>query len=188
MKIPRLSVPAALLLAGLGVALPAHAKVYWQNADLLGDFFQKAKNPDRKVGYKPVRLSQAEADAIGKQIGAPVKTNWNVYLAEDGPKRVGYAVLDAELGLHELIDYGVHFDPAGTIQRIEIREYREPYGDEVRLPRYRQQFVGKTARDPITAGQDISIITGASISSKSVALGVKRDTLVVATALKNGQL
>jgi Na+-translocating ferredoxin:NAD+ oxidoreductase subunit G len=46
--------------------------------------------------------------------------------------------------------------------------------------------VGKTAADPIVAGKDISIVSGASISSKSVALGVKRDTLVLQAALKNG--
>ena len=41
--------------------------------------------------------------------------------------------------------------------------YREAYGDQVRSERFREQFVGKTARDPITAGQDIDIISGATL-------------------------
>jgi hypothetical protein len=64
----------------------------------------------------------------------------------------------------------------------------EPYGDEVRSDRFRAQFQGKTAGDPITAGKDIDIVSGATISSRSMALGVKRDALILQTALKNGSL
>jgi hypothetical protein len=180
--------PAGLFLAVLGAAVPAHATVYWANGDLLADFFQTAKNPGRKVRYKPFSLSAADAAAIGKQVGTEVKQSWSIYIAEEGDpaKRVGYAVLDDELGLHEPILYGVRFGLGGAVDRVEIREYREPYGDQVRQASFRDQFVGKTAKDPIVAGQDISIVSGASISSKSMAHGVKRDTLVLDNALKNG--
>jgi hypothetical protein len=188
MNTRRFSLAAAPLLAFLGAALPAHATDYWTNGDLLADFFQTAKNPGRKVRYKPFTLSDADATAIARKLGSPVKKTWSVYVAEeaDPPKRVGFALLDAEIGLHEPIDFGVQYGLSGAVERVEIRAYREAYGDQVRSERFRKQFVGKTAADPITADQDIAIVTGASISSRSMARGVKRDTLVLQAALKSG--
>jgi Na+-translocating ferredoxin:NAD+ oxidoreductase subunit G len=179
---------AAALLALLGAALPAHATEYWTNGDLLADFFQTAKNPRRKVRYKPFTLSDPDAIAIGKKLGTPVKKDWNAYIADEGdpPRRVGFALLDQELGLHEPINFGVQYGLSGAVERVEITVYREAYGDQVRKYSFRRQFVGKTAADPIEAGQDIAIVTGASISSASLARGVKRDTLVLQAALKAG--
>ncbi len=176
--------PAALLLALLGAAVPAHATEYWNITKLLTDFFPGTDH----VKSTPLTLSDADAAVIEQKLGVPVKRSWSVYYGLIGDKRTGYAVRDAEIGLHEPIDFGVRFGLGGGVERVEIMAYREPYGDEVRQERYRKQFVGKTAADPIIAGRDIDIISGATYSSKSVALGVKRDTLVLDFALKNGRL
>jgi hypothetical protein len=188
MKMPRLPARAGVLLAVLGAALPAHATQYWTNEGLLIEFFQPAKNPGRRVTYKPFTLSDAAAAEIGKKLGVGVAKSWNIYVAEDGEekKRAGYALLDSEIGLHEPIDFGVRFGLGGAVERVEIRAYREAYGDQVRGDRFRQQFVGKTADSPIVAGRDIDIISGATYSSRAMALGVKRDTLVLQAALKSG--
>ncbi|HVY49294.1 MAG TPA: FMN-binding protein, partial [Minicystis sp.] len=114
-----------------------------------------------------------------------VKREWDVYVSD---KQDGFAVLDDEKGMHEPIDFAVRFSPRGAVERVEIVEYREAYGDEVRSKRFRDQFLGKTAADPIAVGQDIDVVSGASISSRSIAVGVKRDALVVEQALKSGQL
>jgi hypothetical protein len=181
------ALPLALLVTVVGAAVPAHATEYWSAEGLLRDFFRRPADPQPAVGFKPFTLSAADAAAIGKQLGAPVKTSWNVYVAEDeSKKRLGYALLDKEIGLHEYIDYGVLFDVAGVVQRLEIRAYREPYGDQVRDSRFRQRFVGKTANDAFVAGKDIDIISGVTYSSRAMALGVKRDALVLQAALKNG--
>ncbi len=187
MKLFRSYAPAGLLLSILGVALPAHATVYWANKDLMHDFFGCPKE-GTCVKWQTVDLDPATVAEIGKKLGAALPTaTWRVYLDErEGHKRTGYAILDKEIGLHEDILYGVRFGLGGAIERVEIREYREPYGDEVRGERFRKQFVGKTAADPIVAGKDIDIVSGASYSSKSVALGVKRDVLVLQAALKHG--
>ncbi len=179
----RISSLAVLVVAVLGAALPAHAAEYWTPKSLLGEYFKTAKS----VSPHKFTLSDAAAAEITKKLGADVKKTWNIYIGEDDQqRRTGYALLDAEVGLHEPIDFGVRFNEKGAVDRLEIMAYREAYGDEVRAERFRKQFVGKTAGDPITAGKDIDIISGATYSSKSVALGVKRDTLVLQAALKNG--
>ena len=58
--------------------------------------------------------------------------------------------------------------------RQEIVVYREARGDEVRDERFRAQFVGKSARDAIDTDQDIQAVSGATISSRAMAVGVKR--------------
>jgi hypothetical protein len=178
----RLQFPAVVALAVLGAAVPAHATEYWTLPKLLGEFFAGAE----RVTFKKVSLSDADAAAIEKKLGVKVKRDWSVYFGLIGGKRTGYALWDSEIGLHEPIDFGVRFGLAGAVERVEIMAYREPFGEEVRQERFRRKFVGKTAADPITAGQDIDIISGATYSSRSVALGVKRDTLVLDAALKNG--
>ena len=69
-------------------------------------------------------------------------------------------------------------------QGIEILEYREPYGYEVAAPQWREQFVGKTARDPLKLNHDIQNISGATLSSKHITDGVKRVMHFYQVALK----
>ncbi|MCC6553165.1 MAG: FMN-binding protein [Polyangiaceae bacterium] len=174
---------AAALSAALASA-PALAATYWTVPEVLKSFFSSSK----KVSYKKIALDDATAAEIGKKLGAPVKREWTVYIAETDGRRDGYAIKDEEKGMHEPIDFAVQFTAAGAVERLEILEYREAYGGEVRGERFRAQFKGKTASDPIVAGKDIDIVSGASISSRSVALGVKRGALVIGAALKSGGL
>jgi Na+-translocating ferredoxin:NAD+ oxidoreductase RnfG subunit len=177
-RAPALSLVAAAVLA----AIPVAAAQYWTPAKVLTSFFPEAK----KITFKKVSLSDAQAQAIGQKLGASaVKKDWSIYFSDD--KR-GFAILDNEKGMHEPIDFAVRFSPAGAVERIEILEYREAYGDQVRRERFRNQFRGKTASDPITVGKDIDIVSGASISSRSIAIGVKRDALVLQAAIQSGAL
>jgi Na+-translocating ferredoxin:NAD+ oxidoreductase subunit G len=190
----RVSLPAAFsrtplralaVAALLAVAVPAYAATYWTVPTVLKSFFERSK----KVGYRRVTLSDPAAEEIAKKIGvADLKREWTVYLAEGDGGLDGYAIVDEEKGMHEPIDFAVQFSDKGAVERVEILVYREAYGDEVRAPRFRAQFHGKTASDPIAVGKDIDIVSGASISSRSVALGVKRDALVLQAAKKSGAL
>ena len=72
--------------------------------------------------------------------------------------------------------------------RQEIVVYREARGDEVRDEHFRAQFVGKGADDAIDTDSDIQVVSGATISSRAMAVGVKRavvlfDELVKPTAV-----
>ncbi len=182
----RLRLTTAALVAAIGVTLPAHATQYFTPGAVLTGFFKGAT----KISYKKVSLTDAEADEIGKKLGSgAVKKDWSIYFSEtDGKRNDGLAILDKELGMHEPIDFAVRFNGRGAVDALEVMEYREAYGDEVRAERFRNQFMGKSAKDPISVGNDIQIITGASISSRSMALGVKRGALVVESAMKNGRL
>jgi hypothetical protein len=86
----------------------------------------------------------------------------------------GYFVVDRVIGKHEYITYAVGINPNGTVKQIEIMQYIESYGYEVRNASWRAQFVGKSASSPLELNNDITNIGGATLSSRHVTEGVKR--------------
>jgi len=92
--------------------------------------------------------------------------------------------VDEVVGKHEMITYAVGLTPTGSVQSIEILEYVESYGYEVAEAHWRQQFIGKTASDPVKLNQDIQNIGGATLSCKHLTDGVKRVLALYDLALK----
>ncbi|MDE5445526.1 FMN-binding protein [Bradyrhizobium sp. CSA207] len=86
----------------------------------------------------------------------------------------GIVVIDRVLGKHEYIKYAVGITAGGTIKQIEILEYNESYGYEVREASWRSQFVGKSASSPLQHNVDIKNISGATLSCKHITDGVRR--------------
>ena len=82
-------------------------------------------------------------------------------------------------GLHQPITFATRLSPRGAVERLEIMVYREPRGDEVRDARFRRQFEGKTAQDPLRLNRDIDAVSGATVSSASMASGVRRAAILV---------
>ena len=121
----------------------------------------------------PIDLTAAQRQAIGKSAGSSPK-RLLAWEARSGARRLGWFLLDKVLGKHENITYAVALDTHGRIATIEILEYRETYGGEIRNPRWRAQFFGKSVASPVSLGQDINNISGASISCRNVTRGVKR--------------
>jgi hypothetical protein len=94
----------------------------------------------------------------------------NVWRASTG----GLFVVDRVVGKHEFITVAIVINTNGTVKQIEIMDYRESYGYEVREAAWRAQFVGKSASSPLLLDKDIKNISGATLSSKHVTDGVKR--------------
>lgn len=86
----------------------------------------------------------------------------------------GWFIVDEVVGKHEFITYAVGLRADGSVRGIEIMEYRESYGHEIRDPRWRAQFSGKTASAPLKLDRDIRNISGATLSCRHIADGVKR--------------
>ena len=163
----------AASLAVLAAAAPAHADgaVYYSTRDLLADFFRASEH----VTYKKVAIDPAARARLAARLGyTPARDSYTFFVATTGDRVDGYAILDEEKGEHLPITFAVKLTPTGTVERQEIVAYREPRGDEVRDARFRKQFVGKSARDPICTDLDIVAVSGATISSRAMAVGVRR--------------
>jgi Na+-translocating ferredoxin:NAD+ oxidoreductase RnfG subunit len=96
------------------------------------------------------------------------------FRAEAGGRHLGLFIVDHVVGKHLYIDYTVALDPEGHVHRVEILQYRESYGGDVRSPSWLGQFAGKTNASALTVGSDIRNISGATLSSLHVTEGVKR--------------
>jgi H+/Na+-translocating ferredoxin:NAD+ oxidoreductase subunit G len=173
-------------LALVATARPARAdQVYFSSRDLLADFFRSSQN----VTYKKVQLDDVGIKRLQHRLGyAPSKTSYTFYVATSGGRIDGYAFIDEEKGEHLPITFAVKLSPEGKVTRQEIIVYREARGDEVRDEHFRAQFVGKGPNDAIDTEQDIVAVSGATISSRAMAIGVKRavvlfDELVKPTAV-----
>ena len=75
---------------------------------------------------------------------------------------------------HELITYALGINADGSIRQVEIVEYLEAYGSQVRYPNWREHFVGKTADSLLRVDSDITNISGATLSVRHLTDGIKR--------------
>ncbi|HLI98661.1 MAG TPA: FMN-binding protein [Bradyrhizobium sp.] len=107
-----------------------------------------------------------------------------VWRAEAGGHVIGFFIFDRVVGKHLFIDYAVALTPAGAVHSVEILQYRESYGGEVRGPSWLAQFVGKTSASPLKINSDIRNIAGATLSSLHVTEGVKRVLATYGNRLK----
>jgi Na+-translocating ferredoxin:NAD+ oxidoreductase RnfG subunit len=124
---------------------------------------------------KMLRYTGAEARAIEKQSGVRTPPQGNrIVFAYDSNRLSGVLFLDHVIGKHELIDYVVALTPEGSVAQIEILEYRESHGGEIRNTKWRAQFKGKRDRDPLKLNKDIYNISGATMSCRHVTEGAKR--------------
>lgn len=165
------------LLLSSGATQPAQAQAtFYTPRSLLAEFFPRSQ----LVTYKKFELTPEQRRNIEHKLGYSLaKPSYTFYVAKSGETVDGYAILDEQMGEHLPITYGIKFSPNGAVERQEVLVYRERYGDEVRDARFRQQFVGKTAADPLRPGEEVVAISGATISSRAMTLGVRRCLLLL---------
>ena len=102
-----------------------------------------------------------------------------LYKIFEGDSLKHFAVLDNVLGKSMPITFLVIFEPDGTIKHSAVVKYREPYGGGVKTDEWNSQFRGKDSSSGYKIGEDISAISGATISVNSVTRGIKKLTLLI---------
>jgi Na+-translocating ferredoxin:NAD+ oxidoreductase RnfG subunit len=160
----------AVFAFGLSIAF-AQAERY-----LTGDEAKKLCFPQADhFEERSHQFTAEERKAIQKQSGLPVRQRGQrFWIARNSTNVLGVLVVDHVLGKHEIIDYVVAIAPDGKVLRVEILEYRESHGSEIRTPRWREQFKGKTTKDKLRLNGDIYNISGATISCRQITEGIKR--------------
>src|SRR5260370_3094521 len=142
----RYTLPAAAIAS---VASPAYTMQYLSIEEAQKQAFQAAKY-----------VSEGQAGRVWK--------------AEAGGRVAGFLIFDRVVGKHLYIDYAVAVTPGGAVHSVEILQYRESYGGEIRSPSWLAQFVGKTSGSSLKINSDIRNIAGAILSSTHVTEGVQR--------------
>lgn len=172
--------PVALLSAAIPSA--AHATRYLTVAQAQHQLFPAATAfVDKSLTFSP-----AQRKAIASASRAGSVTSQRVSEARGPGGRLGWLFFDQVLGKHEMITYAVALDAEGILRGIEVLDYRETYGGEIRNPRWRQQFVGKRHGAALRLGGDIQNISGATLSSRHVTDGVRRLLATFAVCFAQG--
>lgn len=142
---------------------------------------QKAIFPSGSFTPATIKLTPEQRKAIEQACDVRQRTDevkaWRV-------SGGGWFIVDDVIGKHEYITFAIGIDAGGAVKGVEIMEYRETYGSEVRRPEWRAQFVGKTKAAPLKIDQDIKNISGATLSSRHIIEGVRRLLAVHAIALR----
>jgi Na+-translocating ferredoxin:NAD+ oxidoreductase RnfG subunit len=132
---------------------------------------QRAIFPGAKLNEKPLRLSPEQRKSIENASGVKVRVpEVKVWSAPDG----GWFIIDEVIGKHEFITYALGLNREGAVVGLEVMDYRENYGSEVRQSTWRSQFVGKKYGARLKLTEDIKNISGATLSCRHIAEGVKR--------------
>ena len=165
-----------LLPAALAGSTSGYATVY-----LTVEQAQAAIFPGAALTAAPITLTTDQHAAIEKTSGMRVRSNevraWRVAGG-------GWFIVDEVLGKHEFITYAIGLDAKGAVTGLEIMDYRETYGGEVKNGKWRAQFNGKTSSAPLKLDGDIKNISGATLSSRHITDGVKRVLFTYDLALK----
>ena len=158
---------AFTLLSAVAIVAPsAYAVTYMDVAQA-----QKAIFPGKTFTSAPVKLTAAQRKSIEQASRIRVlHDDQQVWRVGGG----GWFIVDEVLGKHEYITYAVGLNADGSVHGVEIMEYRETYGDQVRNPKWLAQFIGKTRAAPLELDRDIRNISGATLSSRHIADGVRR--------------
>ena len=132
MRSPIYLVPLALVVAPTAV----HATDYFTVEQA-----QKKMFPDQVLTKDFRTLTHNQIKAIRKDSGQkPLSHKLDVWRVHGG----GWFILDKVVGKHEFITYAVALDARGAVKDVEILQYNEAYGSEVRNARWLAQFIGKT--------------------------------------------
>ncbi|MFM9968760.1 MAG: FMN-binding protein [Burkholderiales bacterium] len=160
-------VPAALCV----IAQPCIAAKYMSVEEAMKLAFPAAE----AFIDKPVLLSPAQMQAIEQASGVRGRSaKQQVWAVMVKGSVAGWFLIDQVTGKHELITYTLGINADGSVRQVQIIEYLETYGSQVRYPAWRDQFVGKTAESPLEIERDIANITGAALSSRHLTEGIKR--------------
>jgi Na+-translocating ferredoxin:NAD+ oxidoreductase RnfG subunit len=91
------------------------------------------------------------------------------------------------IGQAQPITFAVAVGTDGTVHDVRVMVYRESHGDEIEHKRFHRQFYGKTLIDPIALGKDIDAISGATISSRSETVAVKKSLALYDVLRRRGE-
>lgn len=101
---------------------------------------------------------------------------------DDKEELMGLMATVAALGYDGDINFNLAFDNEGLIMGVRIISHTETpgIGDVIERDSFKEQFIGKSHEDPLTSGEDVDIISGATVSTVAMINAIRETTGVVA--------
>jgi NosR/NirI family transcriptional regulator, nitrous oxide reductase regulator len=102
---------------------------------------------------------------------------------------LGYAfwtidLVPGELGYHGHIHMLIGMDPRGRLTGVIVDVNTEPYGEfSIERPEFARQFKGKSIRDRFEIGQDVDVVSRATITVRAAAKEIRESARMVARSV-----
>jgi hypothetical protein len=174
---------ALVCLAAVLLALPAAAQegVFLTEEEAPQAVFPTA---DRLTRLEGVAVTEALRARIAAGLDGRRTSLWEeqyvVTRAERDGATLGHAIVVEEIGKHRPITFAVGLRPDGSVADVAVMAYREPYGGEVRSPRFLGQYQGRSPSDPMRPYREIRNVAGATLSVEAASRAVKKAQAVAA--------
>jgi Na+-translocating ferredoxin:NAD+ oxidoreductase RnfG subunit len=171
---------------GFVAAVAAPVSVAIAATYLTAEEAQKGLFPsaDAFVPVVPV-LTDAQKRAVADASGAQAPHgDLRAWAATRGDVVLGHVFVDNVIGREDFITYAVGIGADGKLLPVEILDYRESHGGEIRNKAWLAQFAGKSEQSQLRMRVDIKNIAGATLSSEHVTAGVRRILALWTTALR----
>ena len=141
---------------------------------------------EKKASEEAMKKILPEADNF-------LKLNENVALAKKGEESVGFSAKVVTTGYGGDIVMMVGIDLQGAVQGIEILSHSETAGLGAKIANddFKRQFRNKSpfaevVKNKTDSADEITAVTGATISSRAVAKGLEEAAKLIVEALKEG--
>jgi Na+-translocating ferredoxin:NAD+ oxidoreductase RnfG subunit len=173
------------VIAGLGPARAADKdftpQVYMEIADAPRAVFPKATEFERRDVTVTSEMSQKIKALVSPAKPTIWEPSYITFIARNAQGIVGYAVICEEIGKHYPITFIVGITSDGKVEDVAVMAYREPQGGEVRYKGFLKQFYNKSLKNPIMPYKDIVNVSGATLSTRALARGVRKALAVIQT-------
>jgi len=175
------------MLSGLSAALVFGPRMVRANVYFTAEAIKKQLFPEAtEFRDRSATLTKDQQKVIRKAAKTRVVQGRFVAMdAYDGSARLGTLIIDQVYGKHEFITYAIALDNNGAVTGLEIMEFIETYGDEVRHPKWRAQFHGRKVGEKLEIDDQIKNISGATLSCVHITDGVRRVLITNEMVLKD---
>ena len=149
---------------------PAGATVFHTQAEALALAFPDADRFEKKTHI----LGDQEVAAIEARSRSSLPSRLvTIHSAYKGEDFLGYAHIDVHTVRTKPEAFMVVLGPDASVLQVKVLAFHEPL-EYMPIPRWYQGFVGKGSDARLRVGYDIDAVTGATLTTRASAEGVRR--------------
>lgn len=164
----------ALVALMVSSSVSAHQRG-WPGKRLAQTFPEAAKFTSRQVTLSMDQIGRIE-EAIGERLEPESRVPTFYPAFGKAGEKIGFVLFTDQIGENGAIEMGVAIDREGKVRHVAIFASRED--KRIGKDEFIDQFHGKTVKDPLKVGADITPAAGAEKGSQAMATGVRKVLLI----------